>query len=263
MFSLHKSQHESLLERLTLTAKAKVPPSPATLWPLVLCYFLHLIPKGNCVWVAVVISVFLQVEEVTVARTAGSTGPGTGLIYLPAVRGHCWQRVLPMGPKGQQGSSLFFRPRWRAFQPSGGILGSTPAFRVDCGDGDWGRGKISIWKYRFPGTVGLLVVLHFRGCHLLHLPGNVTRGWLPNTWYTSLKAPISFYKAHKEMWWESVPAIQGTGLSHVTLLCPLRSWHWSWGGAGSPVNLSVSPLENGLFLLFLSHILLLVMLYPL
>lgn len=89
VFSLHKSQHESLLERLTLTAKAKVPPSPATLWPLVLCYFLHLIPKGNCVWVAVVISVFLQVEEVTVARTAGSTGPGMGLIYLPAVRGHC------------------------------------------------------------------------------------------------------------------------------------------------------------------------------
>lgn len=86
VFSLHRSQRESLLERLTLTAEAKVPPSPATLWPPVLCYFLHLIPKGNCVCVVVVISVFLQVEQVTVARTAVSTGPGTWLIYLLAVR---------------------------------------------------------------------------------------------------------------------------------------------------------------------------------
>lgn len=81
-----QSQRESLFERLTPTAEAKVPASPATLWPPLLCYFLHLIPKGNCVCVVVVISVFLQVEQVTVARTAVSTGPGTWLIYLLAVR---------------------------------------------------------------------------------------------------------------------------------------------------------------------------------
>ena len=43
------------------------------------------------------------------------------------------------------------------------------------------------------------------------------------------------------MWWGSVPAIQGTGLSHVTLLCPLGSWHWNQGGAGSLVNLPGQP----------------------
>ena len=78
---------ESLFERLTPTAEAKVPPSPATLWPPVSWYFLQLIPKGNWVCVVVVIiSVFLQVEQVTVARTAVSTGPGTRLIYLLAVQ---------------------------------------------------------------------------------------------------------------------------------------------------------------------------------
>lgn len=125
---------------------------------------------------------FLQVEQVTVARTAVSTGPGMWLIYLLAVQ----VALLTTGPShGTQRtaglfSDCFFgcndgpsRPAVEFWDPASRLQ---PAFREDFGDGGWGRGKISIWKYGFLGTVGLLVVLHVRGCHLLHLPANVTRG---------------------------------------------------------------------------------------